>query len=405
MSPEPVVVFAIQLAGVTVAAVAFLTFFLQRHLSPFYGVSACMSLAFGLSYLVHLARFLAPDLSFGALHAIHMLSYAATFFIVPAFYFQVMLLTGRKRALSWRWIRGHLVLPAFAASCALMSLLVSPDVLGRIHSSADLAQEAASVQFIVGVLLLLEPVGYAQWLVYIGLIFHVQIRHRARLTQVFASNERYEMLWVSGMAAVLGFYALASLFSYARRVVGHENVLSPAVDSATVLLFICLLMVGALRQAPGLHAAQRATRAADPGGAKYSKSALAEDQSRRIANKLRQAMDDQHLYRDPNLSLTRLSQHIGSSSNYVSQTLNEHLGQSFFDFVNKWRIDEAKALLLRADSTILEIAYEVGFNSRSAFYTAFKKHTGVTPSQFRARGAAVDQTVGDHLASAQAASS
>ena len=66
--------------------------------------------------------------------------------------------------------------------------------------------------------------------------------------------------------------------------------------------------------------------------------------------------------------------------------INETVGQNFFDFVNRYRIEEAKKLLANpADKkiTVLEVLYEVGFNSKSSFNTLFKKHTGLTPSEFK----------------------
>ena len=89
------------------------------------------------------------------------------------------------------------------------------------------------------------------------------------------------------------------------------------------------------------------------------------------------------LYRDPNLSLWDLAKHIGVTSHYVSQSLNTHLGQSFFELVNGWRIKDAITQLTTTDATILVITYDVGFNSRSAFYKAFKRETGKTPTDLR----------------------
>ena len=75
-----------------------------------------------------------------------------------------------------------------------------------------------------------------------------------------------------------------------------------------------------------------------------------------------------------------------SPKHYLSQIINEKLNCNFLDFINGYRIDDAKDKLLDENYehfTILAIAYEVGFNSKSAFYTAFKKNTNSTPSQYR----------------------
>ncbi len=79
---------------------------------------------------------------------------------------------------------------------------------------------------------------------------------------------------------------------------------------------------------------------------------------------------------------------IGIHPRYLSQIINESLGQNFFDFINHYRIEEAKRMLtqtLDEHITVLEVLYEVGFNSKSAFNTAFKRHTGVTPTEFKKR--------------------
>ncbi|MFU1684321.1 helix-turn-helix domain-containing protein [Phaeobacter piscinae] len=78
------------------------------------------------------------------------------------------------------------------------------------------------------------------------------------------------------------------------------------------------------------------------------------------------------------------------TSNYVSQTLNMTLQSNFFDYVNKWRIQDAVTQLHDTDETILVIAHDVGFNSRSSFYNAFKREMNTTPSALRASRAAAD---------------
>jgi len=88
-------------------------------------------------------------------------------------------------------------------------------------------------------------------------------------------------------------------------------------------------------------------------------------------------------YRDSELSLSTLSKHIGKLPNYVSQSLNMQLEQTFFDYVNRWRVQDAMRLLEQSSENVLTISNEVGFNSRSSFYTAFKKVTGNTPTAYR----------------------
>ena len=94
-------------------------------------------------------------------------------------------------------------------------------------------------------------------------------------------------------------------------------------------------------------------------------------------------MQEQQLYLDSALSLQKLAQHLTIPANYISQTLNNTLGQNFFDYVNRGRIDHAQQLVLNTDMSITDIAYASGFNARSSFYKAFKQALGCTPSVLR----------------------
>jgi AraC-like DNA-binding protein len=94
----------------------------------------------------------------------------------------------------------------------------------------------------------------------------------------------------------------------------------------------------------------------------------------------------QHTYLNSDLTLPKLANLMHCSLNHLSQVINAGFGMSFFDYLNHHRIEAAKKLLSQHDSprgAILSIAFEVGFNSNSAFYAAFKKMCGQTPAQYR----------------------
>ncbi|MCS4304023.1 AraC family transcriptional regulator [Chryseobacterium sp. BIGb0232] len=89
-------------------------------------------------------------------------------------------------------------------------------------------------------------------------------------------------------------------------------------------------------------------------------------------------------YRDDKLTLQKLAEQMNMSEKQLSQLINQHTGKHFFDFTNEFRINDAKVLLKEnLQLTVLEILYEVGFNSKSSFYTAFKKETNQTPTDYR----------------------
>lgn len=119
---------------------------------------------------------------------------------------------------------------------------------------------------------------------------------------------------------------------------------------------------------------------------KYKKSSLAKEDKTIILNAINNQLQDEKYFKNSTASLTGLSKLINQSSHHVSQVINEKLNQSFFELLASHRVEEAKAILkteLGKKLTIEEVAERVGYNSKSAFNTAFKKFTSQTPSAFR----------------------
>jgi YesN/AraC family two-component response regulator len=108
-----------------------------------------------------------------------------------------------------------------------------------------------------------------------------------------------------------------------------------------------------------------------------------------IATRILYMMEDEKIYREPELTLKNLAEKLQVPSYQVSQAINEGIKKSFYELVNRYRVEEAKKLLLDARSrnyTILSIGFEAGFNSKTTFNTVFKKFTGFTPTEFRDKG-------------------
>jgi AraC-like DNA-binding protein len=118
--------------------------------------------------------------------------------------------------------------------------------------------------------------------------------------------------------------------------------------------------------------------------AKYRKSYLKDMDLKLLNKKLSALMESEKLYRDDELSLSSLSARLDISIHQLSQFINETLNKNFYQFVNEYRIEEARDLLQnKREANILEIAYEVGFNSKSSFNRAFSKLVGKTPAVYR----------------------
>jgi AraC-like DNA-binding protein len=121
---------------------------------------------------------------------------------------------------------------------------------------------------------------------------------------------------------------------------------------------------------------------------KYERSALDADMSAALLQDLRVLMETDKPYLDSTLTLAQLAEQLGISPNYLSQIINQQTGSNFFDYINGHRVEAAKQLLAdpaKARLNVLTVAMDAGFNSKSAFYTAFKHHADMTPSQYRQR--------------------
>lgn len=119
---------------------------------------------------------------------------------------------------------------------------------------------------------------------------------------------------------------------------------------------------------------------------KYSASTLESWESQRYLRKLLTLMEEEKPHLDPEITVEKLSKQLEISEKYLSQILNERLQVNFNNFINKYRVEEAQVKILdpkEMDFVILKIAYDVGFNSKSAFNAAFKKFTKMSPSEYR----------------------
>jgi AraC-like DNA-binding protein len=119
---------------------------------------------------------------------------------------------------------------------------------------------------------------------------------------------------------------------------------------------------------------------------KYKKSVLSHNAKHDYTNKLITYMENERVYRNSLLSLKSLAKQLSIGERYLSQIINESFNENFYDFVNRYRIEESKEIIRTINGnpkTILSIAYDVGFNSKSTFNMAFKKNTGYTPKEYR----------------------
>jgi len=144
------------------------------------------------------------------------------------------------------------------------------------------------------------------------------------------------------------------------------------------LVFATVLAFKGLRQ-PGIFTG------IEP-GIKYGTTRLPKAEASTYVKNLKNIMRKEKPYLDPSITLNDLAEMLSIPARQLSQVINDSLKQNFFDLISSYRIEEAKQMLLDSnhrDKTILEVLYDVGFNSKSSFNSLFKKKTRMTPSEFR----------------------
>lgn len=221
-----------------------------------------------------------------------------------------------------------------------------------------------------------------QGVIYMVATLRLHQRHVEDIKKRFSSLEEINLSWLKQITllslVVWGFGILIEII----QVVNPVTSLQALVPISIALLIYTMGYLG-LRQ-PEIFSGQ--TDEGPNNSSKYERSGLSDASARRIHGKLLDLMNDQHVYRDSNLKLSQLARELSTSTNYLSQVINQVEQQNFYDFINEYRIEEVKNKMVDPDfsnHTLLSLAYESGFNSKSAFNTAFKKHTGMTPSHYK----------------------
>ncbi|MCG8414970.1 MAG: helix-turn-helix transcriptional regulator [Pseudomonadales bacterium] len=253
----------------------------------------------------------------------------------------------------------------------------------------------------------------ASLMIYSGFSFLKVRQHTSNLHKLTSSMENIDLRWVNIFLTLLMLVAAMYVLKIAANYIFSTESYNQLIDLVIYVALSCgIVYLGtkALMQttifSPQLVTSYGATAAeksaASPGdfqadddpvaavevNGKYGNSALPVETSKELAATIRRKFETDKLYLISDLTLPDLAGQLELTTHVVSQVLNDTIGQNFYDFVNGYRVEEAKRWLESSDfrnRAISQIAQESGFNSSSAFYNAFRKKTGMTPSQWRDR--------------------
>lgn len=329
------------------------------------------------------------------------------FMLGPSMYLFVRTLTRSEARLGrWDWL--HFALPALFVALSVPSFFAS-----RATKLAAVQADYASGSFYFNPSIILPLL---QLLIYMLLIAVLLTAHAERIRGRYSSLAGLDLRWATWFWIVnmmlgglwIAFYALRSergivaldtvctILVYVLGYVGWRQggAFTRAIQAVEAPPGDALALSDVRRESdgPALAGSQVVGRAAEEAveaAAKYARSGLTLERRQAVLQEAEQAMSEERLYRDPLLTLPKLARRLAVSPNHLSQAINEERGETFFDFVNGHRVREVKSRLedpAQAHLTILALASEAGFNSKSAFNAAFRKHTGTTPSSVRRAG-------------------
>lgn len=237
-----------------------------------------------------------------------------------------------------------------------------------------------------------------------------QIRkHNLNLEQHYSFTDEISLRWLRALTYLCVFFLLLFLvFNRAQLALYGQfeiTAVSPNMPFLFLVLAIYIIGIMALRQPlikqvrvegdtdiPGGDSEATPAAGADDelavasASRKYARSGISLEDAQRYKIRLMEAMQENELYLNCDLTLGDLAQEAEMTYHQASQVINGQMNQKFFSFVNTYRIQRARELLTAPETArmpIVDLALEVGFKSKSSFYEAFKKATDLTPTQFR----------------------
>src|SRR6056297_1293782 len=226
--------------------------------------------------------------------------------------------------------------------------------------------------------LLIHSFNYKNLISFVFLLIYTLLSHRELINlsnQLKASHIKlraHNYFWYRNLLYIIYINTLIYIFNLFFRFV-------PYIFGAVAYSFIFYLMLFYWNRYQQYYKQRKILK-------KYTSSVLTEDEAEKYKYLLFKKISNEKLYTDPTLTLKKLAELLSIPYYQLSQIINQKMEKNFTDFINEYRISEAKKLLSNTeyvDEKIESVAYDAGFNTPSAFYAAFKKFTNTTPSRYK----------------------
>ncbi|MDR2237975.1 MAG: helix-turn-helix domain-containing protein [Chryseobacterium sp.] len=228
---------------------------------------------------------------------------------------------------------------------------------------------------------------YISGIVYVILSFLTLYRFRKNMVQQFSNTEKinfnwllYLIIWIAIIWGLVLFVSTNIIYGAIAVFIvwlGYFGIKQVQVFNQPVLAFTgTVIELSDVEEEPTNISSEK----------KYQKSGLTEDHIGEIHTALMQVLDSEKPFVNPNLTLNELAGILDVHPNHLSQVINSREDKNFYELINEKRIEEFLKRIAQPESrqyTLLSIAFECGFNSKTSFNRNFKKYTGVTPSEYQ----------------------
>jgi AraC-like DNA-binding protein len=300
----------------------------------------------------------------------------------PLIYFYTQSVINKNFAItsaSWKHLLPFIIIFSFSE----FYFLIQPGVIQeKILSNATQHHFPVSVSVASTLIFIL-------FLLYIIASLRLVFSYKRAASQHFSNNKQIEISWLS--STIIFFLViivitivndLLAQTSFAKYYLVGFNIIILAM-----LVFVITVLLKAIQKPYFFSfAGEEDVAGKAPSSPQTNVTGSEKIEKEKIVQTVLNYMKSKKPYLEPELTLEQLASQLSLKPRILSQAINAILRQNFYDFVNRHRIEEASRLLTNPKDekiTILEVLYEVGFNSKSSFNTLFKKYTGLTPTEFR----------------------
>lgn len=228
------------------------------------------------------------------------------------------------------------------------------------------------------------------YLFFLPIIYQVYTNYKKKVLQNFSSIRKIGLRWVSqlffGFLLIITFDFAVSILAMSTSIIEAFYASMASTIAFTIFMYFITIKGRLSSEIYKLRNLDDTIVQEPENHIKENDKPLENKNLIIISEKITHCIEEHQLYKEMGLTVNDIAEKIETQPYLVSQAINTCLGKNFFELINRYRVQEAKRLLLD-DSwnylSIVGIGFESGFNSKTAFNTAFKRFTGVTPSQFK----------------------